>query len=88
MFTSWVFLLSFLPIDWVHLTLLELDEGRGFVEQSPMRSMKLWRHERRIDPTSNDCVLTDMFTCASRFGDGLGSSAKCLNIVTRGSGAS
>ena len=48
MFRSRVFLFGVLPIDHSDLTLLELRTGDGFVEQSPMRSMRHWRHERRI----------------------------------------
>lgn len=54
LFRSYVFLLGVLPMDYSDLTLLELESGRGFVEQSPMGSMKLWRHERRIVPSSSD----------------------------------
>ncbi|MDB5985723.1 MAG: hypothetical protein JWR16_776 [Nevskia sp.] len=45
---SIVLLFGFIPIDRSDLTLLELEPGAGFVEQSPMASMQLWRHERRI----------------------------------------
>ena len=54
MFRSIVFLFGVLPIDYSDLTLLELDVGHGFVEQSPMGSMQLWRHERRILPCADD----------------------------------
>jgi ligand-binding SRPBCC domain-containing protein len=54
MFRSYVFLFGFLPIDYSDMTLLELDMGHGFVEQSPMGSMKLWRHERRILPCPDE----------------------------------
>lgn len=67
LFTSWVYLFGVLPIDRVRLTLVELDEGRGFVEQSPMLSMKLWRHERRVAPSSRGTTLTDTITCEPRF---------------------
>lgn len=51
MFRSHVFLGGILPIDYSDMTLLELQPQQGFVEQSPMGSMKLWRHERRILPS-------------------------------------
>jgi hypothetical protein len=54
MFRSYVFLFGFLPIDYSDMTLVELDVGHGFVEQSPMGSMALWRHERRILPCPDD----------------------------------
>jgi ligand-binding SRPBCC domain-containing protein len=54
MFRSHVFLFGVLPIDYSDMTLMQLDPGQGFVEQSPMGSMKLWRHERRIAPSSSN----------------------------------
>jgi ligand-binding SRPBCC domain-containing protein len=54
LFRSYVFLFGFLPIDYSDMTLLELDAGQGFVEQSPMGSMTLWRHERHILPCPDE----------------------------------
>lgn len=59
LFRSWVLLFGVLPIDRSDLTLIELDVGHRFVELSPMFSMKLWRHERTIEPRENGCTLTD-----------------------------
>lgn len=70
MFRSYVFLFGLLPIDYSDLTLIELDPGRGFVEQSPMGSMRLWRHERRLHPTSDTqgvVTLVDQLTFEPRF---------------------
>jgi len=53
-----VFLFGIVPIDYSDLTLLELTPGNGFVEQSPMGSMKLWRHERRIQTAHPGDVVT------------------------------
>jgi len=73
LFRSWILLFGFLPIDYSDLTLLELERGRGFVEESPMGSMRLWRHERRIldaaDPAA--VVLSDRLTFAPRFAPAL-----------------
>ena len=69
MFRSYVFLFGFLPIDYSDMTLLELEPGRGFLEQSPMGSMKSWRHERRILPAPSDpnaVVLVDQLTFEPR----------------------
>ena len=69
MFRSCVFLFGVLPIDYSDMTLVELDSGRGFVEQSPMGSMRLWRHERRIDPCLSDSsavLLVDQLTFQPR----------------------
>jgi hypothetical protein len=59
LFRSWVLLFGVLPIDRSDLTLIHLDLGHRLVEQSPMFSMKLWRHERTIEPCENGCTLTD-----------------------------
>lgn len=69
MFRSYVFLFGILPIDYSDMTLLELDVGQGFTEQSPMGSMKLWRHERRIVPCPSDpnaVLLVDQLTFQPR----------------------
>ena len=59
LFRSWVLLFGILPIDRSDLTLLTLEAGKGFVEQSPMLSMKTWRHERRLEPNDGGTSLTD-----------------------------
>ncbi len=66
LFRSRVYLFGIIPIDYSDVTLLELDKGRGFVEQSPMGSMTLWRHERRINNGANGCTLTDVLTFQPR----------------------
>ena len=69
MFRSFVFLFGFLLIDYSDMTLLELDTGHGFIEQSPMGSMALWRHERRIVPNPPDpnmVLLVDQLTFRPR----------------------
>lgn len=69
MFRSHVFLFGVLPIDYSDMTLLELTPGVGFIEQSPMGSMKLWRHERHIMPCPNEpdtYLLVDQLTFQPR----------------------
>ena len=66
LFRSWVLLFGVLPIDRSDLTLLSIDPGRGFVEQSPMLSMSLWRHERWIAARDTGTVLTDKLTFEPR----------------------
>ena len=58
-------------MDPVQLILVPFPEGQGFVEQWPMRSVKLWCHQRPMEPTSNRLALTDMLTFESRLGEGL-----------------
>ena len=69
MFRSYVFLFGVLPIDYSDMTLLELNIGEGFTEQSPMGSMRLWRHKRRIVPCpadSDTVLLVDQLTFQPR----------------------
>lgn len=71
MFRSWITLFGVLPIDYSDLTLVSLNPGIGFVEQSPMGSMKLWRHERRVSPYGNGSKVSDTLTFEPRFAGGL-----------------
>lgn len=74
MFRSRIFLFGVLPIDYSDMTLEELSIGSGFIEQSPMGSMKSWRHERRIIPCTADpdaVLLVDRLTFRPRMASGL-----------------
>ena len=64
---SWFLLFGFLPLDRSDLTLIELNDGHGFVEQSPMLSMRLWRHERTIDSVAGGSKISDRLTFEPRF---------------------
>lgn len=68
MFRSWIRLGGILPIDFSDLTLLSLTPGEGFVEQSRMGSMRLWRHERAISPHGSGCRIIDTLTIEPRLG--------------------
>jgi ligand-binding SRPBCC domain-containing protein len=68
---SWILLFGVLPIDRSALTLIELDNGRRFLEQSPMVSMRLWRHERTIESQGSGCVLTDRLEFQPRVAAGV-----------------
>jgi ligand-binding SRPBCC domain-containing protein len=70
MFRSFIFLFGVLPIDFSDMTLIEFNAGQGFVEQSRMGSMKLWRHERHITPCvadSGSVLLVDQITFRPRY---------------------
>jgi hypothetical protein len=45
-FRSWVLLFGVIPIDYDDLTLIALEPGSGFHEQSRMLSMRVWEHKR------------------------------------------
>jgi ligand-binding SRPBCC domain-containing protein len=71
LFRSYLLLGGWIPMDYSDLTLLQLKPNEGFIEQSPMASMLLWRHERwiRPDPQSegNSMILVDELTFQPRF---------------------
>jgi ligand-binding SRPBCC domain-containing protein len=72
LFRSRVFLFGFLPIDYSELTLLEVTPLDGFIEQSPMGSMNLWRHERRVRPNpAGGVILSDHLTFEPRWARGV-----------------
>jgi hypothetical protein len=71
LFRSRISLFGILPIDHSDLTLVELVDGVGFVEQSPMGSMHLWRHERWIRSAPRGCIVTDRLTIQPRFASGI-----------------
>lgn len=52
-------LFGIFPMDMSKLTFVELEPGRRFVEQSPLVSMKMWRHERVVAATGDGASVTD-----------------------------
>jgi len=65
---SWILLFGAIPIDFDKITLLELEDGRRFLERSPMLSMRLWEHERTVEPSGNGCLITDRVRFQPRLG--------------------
>jgi ligand-binding SRPBCC domain-containing protein len=56
----WILLFGLVPIDWDDLMLERLDPPNGFLERSSMLSMRVWEHERTLEPTpEGGCVLRD-----------------------------
>jgi ligand-binding SRPBCC domain-containing protein len=64
-------LFGIVPIDLSRLTFVEVEPGRRFVEQSPLLSMKRWRHERIIAPGSDGTRLIDVLEFTPRFATGI-----------------
>jgi hypothetical protein len=57
---SWLLLFGFLPFDYDDIIVVRVEPGRGFLERSSMLSMRLWEHERTIEPLDgNRCRITD-----------------------------
>jgi ligand-binding SRPBCC domain-containing protein len=68
-FASYLLLLGVLPFDRHALTLIRVDRGQGFVEDSTSLLQRRWRHERRIAPRpEGGCVLTDEILFVPRVG--------------------
>lgn len=61
-------LFGVLPVDLSKLTFVEVEPGRRFVEQSPLLSMKSWRHERVIAPAADGTHVVDTLEFTPRFG--------------------
>ena len=60
-------LLGIFPMDMSKLTFVELVPGHRFVEQSPLVSMQLWRHERVVTPAPGGATVTDNLEFTPRF---------------------
>jgi hypothetical protein len=57
---SWLLLFGFLPFDYDDITIVRIEPGRSFLERSSMLSMRLWEHERTLEPGGdNRCRVTD-----------------------------
>lgn len=69
---SWIRLFGVLPVDYDDLTIVEVEPGRRFLEQSRLFSSPQWQHERvvdRVDEASSR--ITDRLTFTPRRGFGL-----------------
>ncbi|WP_319455195.1 MULTISPECIES: hypothetical protein [unclassified Mycobacterium] len=63
----WLRLFGVLPFDYDYLTIVELEPGRRFHEESTMMSMRLWRHERTVTPDGDaSAVVHDRLTFQPR----------------------
>lgn len=62
LFRSAIKLFGIIPIDYSDLKFIKFETGVGFVEQSNMGSMRLWKHDRRIAKSSAGCTLVDTLT--------------------------
>lgn len=66
---SWILLFGLIPFDYDDLTLVRLEEGRGFLERSRMLSQRVWEHERTLAPAGEgECLLTDRVAWQPRLG--------------------
>ncbi|MDQ2637840.1 MAG: hypothetical protein M3Y83_13270, partial [Actinomycetota bacterium] len=59
----WLRLFGVIPFDYDKLMIAELWPGRGFSEASTMLSMRMWRHERTLEPAGEaKTVVHDRLT--------------------------
>ena len=62
MFRSRIYLFGFLPFGYDDMTLIEFEDGKGFTEEFPMTSMKLWCYQRHITEETDGIHITDDLT--------------------------
>ena len=63
---AWLRLFGLVPFDFDHLTIVELDAGRRFLERSTMLSMRSWEHERTLTPVAGGTQVHDRVTFQPR----------------------
>lgn len=63
---SWILLFGVVPVDYDDLCLAELGPGYRFLERSSTASMRLWSHERVIEPADRGARVTDTLTFEPR----------------------
>jgi ligand-binding SRPBCC domain-containing protein len=69
---SWIRLFGVLPVDYDDLTIVEVEPGRRFLEQSRLFSAPEWQHERVVEPVdAASSRITDRLTFTPRRGFGL-----------------
>ncbi|MDR6679219.1 hypothetical protein [Pseudomonas oryzihabitans] len=69
LFSSRLWLFGILPLGTSRLTLRELVPHVGFIEESPMTGMRLWRHERRLEVRDGSGTwIIDRLTVEPLFG--------------------
>ncbi|MFN8161828.1 MAG: hypothetical protein U0R52_12380 [Solirubrobacterales bacterium] len=64
----WLLLFGVVPFEFDDLTLVRIEPGRGFLERSTMLSLRLWEHERTLEPVPEGCLLTDRLGWEVRLG--------------------
>lgn len=59
-FRSWILAFGLVPIDYDDITLVEVEQGRRFLEHSQMLTQRVWQHERILEPAAERATrLTD-----------------------------
>ncbi len=69
LFRSWILLLGVVPVDYDDISIAEVDPGRRFLERSSMLSVRVWSHERVLEPLDDrSCSVTDRVQLVARLG--------------------
>lgn len=63
---AWLRLFGVIPFDFDHLTIVELEPGRRFLERSWMLSMRRWEHERTLTAVPGGTRVHDRITFEPR----------------------
>ncbi len=54
---SRLLLFGVVPVEHDDVTFIRVEPGRGFLERSSMLTMRLWEHERTLEPLPGDATL-------------------------------
>lgn len=65
-FKSWILLFHVVPFDRHALALDQVEQGRGFIEESTSWLQARWRHERQLTPEDHGCVVADYLVIEPR----------------------
>ena len=63
---AWLRLFGLIPFDFDHLTIVELEPGRRFLERSTMLSMRRWEHERTLTAVARGTLVHDRIVLEPR----------------------
>lgn len=66
LFRSWILLFGVVPVEYDDLTLVALEPGRRFLEESRTLTQRVWRHERIVEPCRGGSRLTDRLRLTPR----------------------
>ncbi|WP_205697150.1 hypothetical protein [Conexibacter sp. SYSU D00693] len=65
-FRSWLLLGGVLPVDYDDLTVWRVEPGRGFHERGALGSVKVWEHERTLEPVPGGTLVVDRLALVPR----------------------
>jgi hypothetical protein len=63
---SWILLFGLVPVEYDDLTLVEVEDGRRFLERSEMLTQQIWQHEREILADADGSRIVDRVYIESR----------------------